>query len=133
MTQARVRGYALRERGPRARTRAVSVTFEMPQRNGPPVLAALTIAAIARRLTTARVREITRSSSRVRTRNRARLGRGEELFQQRQVTPASDRDGPSARAVEGDHARILEVLGAAVRLGVGGPALAAVNRAGSGT
>lgn len=59
MAQARARGYALRERGLVPGTRAVSVTFEMPQRNGPPALAALTIAAIARRLTAARVREVT--------------------------------------------------------------------------
>ena len=59
VAQARARGYALRERGLVPGTRAVSVTFEVPQRNGPPALAALTIAAIARRLTAARVREVT--------------------------------------------------------------------------
>lgn len=59
VSQARARGHALRERGLVPGTRAVSVTFEMPQRNGPPALAALTIAAIARRLTAARVREVT--------------------------------------------------------------------------
>jgi DNA-binding IclR family transcriptional regulator len=58
MAHARARGYALRERGLVPGTRAVSVTFEMPQRTGPPVLAALTIAAIARRLATARVRDV---------------------------------------------------------------------------
>lgn len=59
VVQARSRGFALRERGLVPGTRAVSVTFEMPQRHGPPALAALTLAAIARRLTAARVREVT--------------------------------------------------------------------------
>lgn len=58
VSQVRTRGYALRERGLVPGTRAVSATFEMPQRSGPPVLAALTIAAIARRLPPPRVREI---------------------------------------------------------------------------
>ena len=58
VAQVRSRGFALRERGLVPGTRAVSVTFEVAQRDGTRTLAALTIAAIARRLASQRITEI---------------------------------------------------------------------------
>lgn len=58
VAQVRARGYALRERGLVPGTRAVSITIEIPSRSGAPAIAALTIAAITRRLPSARVGEV---------------------------------------------------------------------------
>lgn len=56
---ARERGYALRERGLVPGTRALSVTMQhQPKSGGAPVLAALTVAAIARRLPSQRVEQV---------------------------------------------------------------------------
>lgn len=55
---ARARGFALRERGLVPGTRALSITVEHRPQSGPPVLAALTLAAIARRLPPHRVEQV---------------------------------------------------------------------------
>lgn len=56
--QTRARGFALRERGLVPGTRALSVTFRLEPTGGAPLLAALTVAAIARRLQAPRVLQV---------------------------------------------------------------------------
>lgn len=72
--QVRSRGYALRERGLVPGTRAVSVTFRIEQAANPPMLAAFTIAAIARRLPTQRVVDIAEHLRKAAQQIRSRAG-----------------------------------------------------------